>query len=134
MNTAKKKPIKGKVSLNTEEGLVKVHPIRAPGKLQRSLYSFFRPLPQLKKARVVITHDGAVVEPLDEAEELSAERAQAAGALKRQKEQLSAQLERLEAPRISPRAILALSNTARSQDFVRGQDRPGVGAAGASGA
>ena len=94
----KKKPIKGSVSLNSEANRVEFRPIKAPGKLQRALKKFYKQLPQLKSARVVIGQDKeSVALQMSEAREVSAEKARAAQALKRQQELLQSQLEQLEA-------------------------------------
>ncbi|MFT5681783.1 MAG: hypothetical protein ACI8RZ_002695 [Myxococcota bacterium] len=93
----KKKPIKGMVSLNTDVNRVEFHPVKAPGKLQRSLKVFYKQVPQLKGARVIITQDKASVEmQMDEAEEVASEKVQAAEELKRRRKQLAAQVAKLE--------------------------------------
>jgi len=66
----KKRPVRGHISQNTESRTPDFYPIKAPGKLQKALRTFFRRVPELQGARVVLRDDADLVaERLADAEE-----------------------------------------------------------------
>ena len=93
----KKRPIKGTVRLGEGGAPVEFHPIKSPGKLQRSLKGYYGRLPLLKSARVVIQEDRDGLEARrDYADAEEVEAAEVAAQLKRREQQLADQLAALE--------------------------------------
>jgi hypothetical protein len=86
-----KKPVRGLVRLSTEDKAVEFLPLKSPGKLQRSLKSYYRRVPELKRARVILGDDPSMVEARMEQADDELE------VVKRQEVLLGSEIEQLEA-------------------------------------